>query len=159
MAAPSSGDRYGPWIERAYRCHHRRQQRNRQAIAQGLAAEGVNVVLLARGKEMLDQAADEIKRANNVQTLAVPTDITDMEAVKAAAATTAERFDAVHIVVNNVHNRVRRPGRQLTWSDKEWLEDVDAKTIVVAGQLILRRFVDTSTAPRRRLTRWDVSLR
>ncbi len=130
-----------------------------KAVAQGLAAEGVNVVLLARGKEMLDQAADEIKRANNVQTLAVPTDITDMEAVKAAAATTAERFDAVHIVVNNVHNRVRRPGRQLTWSDKEWLEDVDAKTIVVAGQLILRRFVDTSTAPRRRLTRWDVSLR
>jgi len=100
-----------------------------KAIAKGLAAEGVNVMLLARGKEVLDQAADEIGRANGVQTLAVPPDITDMEAVKAAAAAAAERFGTVHIVINNVHNRVRRPGSQLTWSDKEWLEDVDAKAI------------------------------
>src|SRR3990172_4571940 len=85
-----------------------------KAIAKGLAAEGVNVMLLARGKEVLDQAADEIGRANGVQTLAVPTDITDMEAVKAAAAAAAERFGTVHIVINNVHNRVRRPGSQLT---------------------------------------------
>src|SRR3972149_12191478 len=102
-----------------------------KAIAKGLAAEGVNLVLLARGKEALDQAVDEIKRANDVQTWAVPMDITEMEAVKAAATATAERFGTVHILVNNVHNRVRRPGSQLTWSDKEWLEDVDMKTIGV----------------------------
>src|SRR3972149_2323219 len=100
-----------------------------KAIAKGLVAEGVNVVLLARGKEALDQAVDEIKRANNVQTWAVPMDITDMEAVKAAATATAERFGTVHILVNNVHSRVRRPGSQLTWSDKEWLGDVDTKTV------------------------------
>src|SRR3972149_11328247 len=87
-----------------------------KAIAKGLVAEGVNVVLLARGKEALDQAVDEIKRANNVQTLAVPMDITDMEAVKAAATATAARVGTVHILVNNVHSRGRRPGSQLTWS-------------------------------------------
>jgi NAD(P)-dependent dehydrogenase (short-subunit alcohol dehydrogenase family) len=32
-----------------------------KAIAKGLAAEGVNLVLLARGREMLGQAAQEIK--------------------------------------------------------------------------------------------------
>ena len=100
-----------------------------KAIAKGLAAEGVNIVLLARGKEALDQAAEEIKTAHPVQVLAVPTNVTEMESVKAAAVATAEKFGTVHIVVNNVHNRVRRPGSQLTWEDKEWMEDVDFKTI------------------------------
>ena len=100
-----------------------------KAIAKGLAAEGVNVVLLARGREALDQAAEEIRGANNVQVLAVQTEVTDMETVTAAATATAKQFGTVHIVVNNVHNRVRRPGSQLTWTDKEWLEDVDMKTI------------------------------
>jgi NAD(P)-dependent dehydrogenase (short-subunit alcohol dehydrogenase family) len=100
-----------------------------KAIAKGLAAEGVNVVLLARGKDALDQAVEEIKNENKVQVLAIPTDVTDMETVKTAAATTAETFGTVHIVINNVHNRVRRPGSQLTWSDKEWLEDIDFKTV------------------------------
>jgi NAD(P)-dependent dehydrogenase (short-subunit alcohol dehydrogenase family) len=100
-----------------------------KAIAKGLAVEGVNLVLLARGKEALDQAAEEIKTAHQVDVLAVPTDVTNMETVKAAAAVTAERFGTVHIVVNNVHNRVRRPGSQLTWEDKEWMEDVNFKTI------------------------------
>ena len=49
--------------------------------------------------------------------------------MKAAAEETAKKFRTVHIVVNNVHNRVRRPGSQLGWSDQEWLEDVDFKTI------------------------------
>src|SRR5688572_4900499 len=100
-----------------------------KAIAKGLAAEGVSIVLMARGKEALAQAAEEIKTAYQVEVLAVPTDVTDMESVKAAAAATADKFGTIHIVVNNVHNRVRRPGSQLKWSDKEWMEDVDFKTI------------------------------
>jgi NAD(P)-dependent dehydrogenase (short-subunit alcohol dehydrogenase family) len=100
-----------------------------KAIARGLAAEGVNVVLLARGVETLDQARDEIQRTYDVQVLALPADITKMEAVKAAAGATAQRFGIVNILVNNVHSRVRRPGSQMTWTDEEWLEDVDTKTI------------------------------
>ena len=100
-----------------------------RAIAKGLAAEGVNIMLLARGKEALDQAAGEIKQSSKVDVLTIPTDVTDMESVKASAEETAKKFRTVHIVVNNVHNRVRRPGSQLGWSDKEWLEDVDFKTI------------------------------
>ena len=35
---------------------------------------------------------------------------------------------APEYLVNNVPSRVRRPGSsQLTWSDQEWLEDVDTK--------------------------------
>ena len=100
-----------------------------KSIAKGLAAEGVNIVVLVRGKEALDQAAEEIKQASKVDVLAIPTDVTDMESVKAAAEETAKKYGTVHIVVNNVHNRVRRPGSQLNWSDKEWMEDIDFKTV------------------------------
>ena len=42
-----------------------------KAIARGLAQEGVNLLVLARGKEALDQAADQIRREQGVKVLAV----------------------------------------------------------------------------------------
>ncbi|HET9362259.1 MAG TPA: SDR family NAD(P)-dependent oxidoreductase, partial [Vicinamibacterales bacterium] len=46
-----------------------------KAIARGLADEGVNLVLVARGQEDLDRAAAEICKATGVRVVAVPTDI------------------------------------------------------------------------------------
>jgi 3-oxoacyl-[acyl-carrier protein] reductase len=57
-----------------------------KAIARGLAAEGVNLVVIARGKELLDQTAEEIRQHSGVRVLAVPGDITNSASVNAAAA-------------------------------------------------------------------------
>ncbi len=46
-----------------------------KAIARGLAAEGVNLVLLARGKEQLEKTGEEIAKESGVQVLAIPADI------------------------------------------------------------------------------------
>lgn len=100
-----------------------------KAIAKGLAAEGANVVLLARGAEQLVKAADEIKDTGHTQVLAMPADVTNMETVKAAATATAEQFGTIHILVNNAGGPIRRMDRQITWSDEEWLADVNLKTI------------------------------
>src|SRR3954469_24020187 len=83
-----------------------------KAIAKGLASEGVNVVLLARGKEQLDKAAEEIKSQHKVRVLAIPTDITTTDSVKAAADAVGTEFGAVHIVVNNAGGPIRRMDRQ-----------------------------------------------
>ena len=56
-----------------------------KAIARGLADEGVNLVLLARGVEELERAAAEIRKATGVRVVTVPTDMRDTAAVKAAA--------------------------------------------------------------------------
>ena len=61
-------------------------------IARGLANEGVDVILLARGKDALEQAAEEIHAATGVRVLAVPTDMRDMAAVTAAAAAAERPF-------------------------------------------------------------------
>jgi 3-oxoacyl-[acyl-carrier protein] reductase len=100
-----------------------------KAAARGLAVEGVNLVLLARGRENLDKAASEIASASGVEVLAIPTDMRDAHAVNAAAGRAAARFGTIHILINTAGNRMRRPDRQILWDDEEWLDDVNVKTI------------------------------
>lgn len=100
-----------------------------KAIAKGLAAEGVNLVLLARGQEALDETAKEIGGAHDVDILTVSTDIRDAESVNAMAAAAAERFGTIHILVNSAGHRMRRFDRQLLWDDDDWTSDIDHKTV------------------------------
>ncbi len=100
-----------------------------KAAARGLAAEGVNLVLLARGKENLDKAAEEITRESSVEVLTIPTNVRDADSVNAAAAAAASRFGTIHMLVYTASNRMRRPGRQILWEDEEWLDDVNVKLI------------------------------
>ena len=98
-------------------------------IARGLANEGVDVILLARGKDELEQAAEEIHTETGVRVLAVPTDLRDTGSVKAAAAAAQARFGAVHILVNNAGGPIKRQEPQITWPDSDWLDDVNTKTL------------------------------
>jgi len=98
-------------------------------IARGLACEGVDLVLLARGKDALEQAAEEIHAATGVRVLAVQADMRDMTSVTAAAAAAKDRFGTVHILVNNAGGPIKRQERQITWPDTDWLDDVNIKTI------------------------------
>jgi NAD(P)-dependent dehydrogenase (short-subunit alcohol dehydrogenase family) len=100
-----------------------------KAIARGLAAEGVNLVLVARGQEALDATADDIRRGSGVQVLGVSADVRQMDQVQAAAAAASAQLGTVHIVVNNAGGPIKRPGRQITWDDADWLDDVNLKAI------------------------------
>jgi NAD(P)-dependent dehydrogenase (short-subunit alcohol dehydrogenase family) len=100
-----------------------------KAIARGLAAEGENLGLLARGREALDATADEIRGCAGVKVVAVAADVRDATQVKAAASAAAAELGTVHIVVNNAGGPIKRPGRQITWDDTDWLDDVNLKTI------------------------------
>src|SRR5512147_2832782 len=79
-----------------------------KAIARGLADEGVNLVLLARGAEDLNRAAAEICAATGVRVVAVPTDMRETSAVNAAAARAGKEFGTVHILVNNAGGPIKR---------------------------------------------------
>jgi NAD(P)-dependent dehydrogenase (short-subunit alcohol dehydrogenase family) len=98
-----------------------------KAIAKSLAAEGVNVVLLARNPELLNAAAEEIRNGSGVRVLAIPTDIKKSDAVKAAADHAAAQFKTLHILVNNAGAAMRRFDRQITWPDTDWIDDIDGK--------------------------------
>jgi citronellol/citronellal dehydrogenase len=77
------------------------------AIAKKAAADGANIVLVAKTTEpnpklpgTLYSAAEEIVAAGG-QALPVPTDIRDENAVAAAVAAGVERFGGIDILVNN----------------------------------------------------------
>jgi len=99
-----------------------------KAIARALAAEGVDLVLLARGKDQLEHAAEEIRRSG-VRVTTISTDIMRSDSVNAAATAVKSEFPTVHIVVNNAGGPIRRMDRQITWPDSDWVDDVNLKTM------------------------------
>src|SRR5260221_9848081 len=100
-----------------------------KAAAKGVAAEGVNLVLLAREKKTLDKTAGEIASKTPVEVPPTPANMRDANAVNAAAAAAATRFGTIHILVCTAGNRMRRPDRQILWDDEDWLDDMNVKTI------------------------------
>ena len=100
-----------------------------KAIGRGLAAEGVNLVLIARHREHLEKAAAEIGGESGVQVLAVVADIANTESLKEAAVAAKDRFGTIHIVVNNAGSPMRRMDRQINWPDTDWADDVNLKMI------------------------------
>lgn len=70
------------------------------AVARGLAAEGVDVVLAARSAEALDSAARAVAGDTGRRVLAVPTDTGDDEQVRELVARTVSELGGVDILVN-----------------------------------------------------------
>lgn len=70
------------------------------ALAERFARDGLNVVLADVEEGALAGAADRMG-ALGVDTLAVPTDVSDNQAVQALADAAVERFGSVHVVCNN----------------------------------------------------------
>jgi NAD(P)-dependent dehydrogenase (short-subunit alcohol dehydrogenase family) len=100
-----------------------------KAVARGLAREGMNVVLLARGQEQLQKAADDIKAESGGRALGLVADVTNMASLKAAADAVKEQLGAVHVVVNNAGGPMRRMDRQILWPDTDWMDDLNLKIV------------------------------
>ena len=66
-----------------------------------LARDGANVALAARREDRLDEIADEVADEHDVETLAVPTDVTDEGAVEELLTEAVEAFGELDVLVNN----------------------------------------------------------
>lgn len=71
-----------------------------KAIAFAFAAAGAKVVLAARTRETLEQAAAEL-RETGAEALVVPTDVTSVDAVKHLIQRTLDVYQRVDILINN----------------------------------------------------------
>lgn len=72
-----------------------------RGCAEALAAEGVNVVLVARGAEAVRDAADHIARTYGVAAVGHAADSSDADAVEHVIAAVEQRFGGIDILVNN----------------------------------------------------------
>ncbi len=89
-----------------------------EGIAKAFADAGAAVVVAARHADRVARVAAEIT-AQGGRALAVPTDVTDRQAVVALAGAAVGSFGGLHIWVNNAGgSAVRAPLREL--SDEDW---------------------------------------
>jgi len=94
-----------------------------KGCAQALAAEGVDLVITARGKEALEATAADIRKRYGVKVTAVAGDITTPEGRAAALAACA----SPDILVNNAGGPP--PGDFRDWSREDWLKALDANML------------------------------
>jgi len=79
-----------------------------EAGAERFAAEGAEVIVVARRAELLDELSGRIADAGGTAA-AIPCDLSDLDAVDELAGTVERRFGGVDILVNNAGRSIRRP--------------------------------------------------
>jgi NAD(P)-dependent dehydrogenase (short-subunit alcohol dehydrogenase family) len=72
-----------------------------KAIARELAREGVDVAIVARSREPLEQAARELAQETGRRIIALPADVTSKAQVDSMVAQAAEQLGGLHILVNS----------------------------------------------------------
>ena len=91
-------------------------------MAEGFAAQGADVVIMARRVEKLEQVAEKI-RSFGKEVLSVRCDVTDTESVDAAAEAVIKKFGKVDILVNCAGSA--KNAGVVTMTDDEWDFTID----------------------------------
>ncbi len=95
-----------------------------RAIAHAYAKEGASVGLMARNPEALAAAVRECEEMGARKAIFVPTDVSDAEAVEAAAARIEEELGPIDVWVNDAMVSVFSPVKEMTAADYKRVTEV-----------------------------------
>lgn len=108
------------------------------AAASKLAGEGANVVIADLGtaadpelpvstgdENEMTAIAAQIAQRHGVDTLAVNLNVTDAASISRMAATIGERFEKIHILVNNAGASFGVPNAVHTYDESAWMKTID----------------------------------
>jgi NAD(P)-dependent dehydrogenase (short-subunit alcohol dehydrogenase family) len=90
------------------------------AIAHEFAFHGCSLGLFARSAEYIEDLAADL-RSDDIDAIAIPTDVTDTDEVAAGFETVREELGSVDVLV---HNAAARSGGPITHCDSEQFENV-----------------------------------
>ncbi|MFF5183332.1 SDR family oxidoreductase [Streptomyces sp. NPDC000345] len=111
-----------------------------RATALAFAARGDRVALLARGREGLATAADEVQRAGG-EALVVSVDMADAKAVEDAAQKVADAFGRIDVWVNNAFAGVFAPFTEITPDEFRRVTEVTYLGYVFGTRAALRHML------------------
>ena len=100
-----------------------------EATARLLAKQGATVALAARRAERIDALAAEINAAGG-KALAVATDVTDREQVRALVDAVVKKFGKVDVMLNNAGLMPLAPLEELKTSEWDQMIDVNLKGVL-----------------------------
>lgn len=111
-----------------------------RATARAFAQDGWDVALIARGREGLEAAAAEVRAAGR-RALALPLDVSDAEAVEAAAGRVEAELGPIAVWVNNAMLSVFSPVREMRADEYRRVTDVTYLGYVHGTLAALRRML------------------
>jgi 3-oxoacyl-[acyl-carrier protein] reductase len=90
-----------------------------KSIARRLAQSGINVVLAARTKDVLDESVAELRKEHDVEVLGVPCDVSSLPDLERLVDVTLEKMGKIDILINNAGVSSQHP------FDKQPLDDIE----------------------------------
>jgi NAD(P)-dependent dehydrogenase (short-subunit alcohol dehydrogenase family) len=93
------------------------------AVARSLAAEGVDLALVARGVEALERAAEQVAAESGQRAIAVPADTGEDDAVAAMVEAVVGRLGGVDILVN----AAATPATRAPFTDEDLDREINVK--------------------------------
>ncbi|MGV9453546.1 SDR family oxidoreductase [Streptomyces sp. NPDC003635] len=111
-----------------------------RAAAVAFAARGDRVALLARGREGLSAAADDVQRAGG-EALVVNVDMADAKAVEDAAQQVADAFGRIDVWVNNAFAGIYAPFTEITPDEFRRVTEVTYLGYVFGTRAALRHML------------------
>lgn len=113
-----------------------------KAISLKFAAKNNNIslILAARDKTQLERVQREIDEFN-VQSLIIPTDVTNEEQVKALVHKTIDQFGKVDILINNAGVARFKRADEFTLDDYHYMFDVNVKGVFLVTKYIVPHMV------------------
>ncbi len=106
-----------------------------KAIALGLADAGADVVVASRTQADLDQVAEEIT-AKGSQSLAISTDMTDVDSIQHLAEETVATFGKIDILINNAGQGDTVPFLKLSVDQWDRIMNVNLKGYFLCTQVV-----------------------
>lgn len=111
-----------------------------KAMAMRLAEAGLNLVLVARRREMLDQLSDEISERFNVETMVIDADLSELDAVEAVIVAT-ETLD-IGLLVASAGFGTAGKFIEMPLERELAMLDVNSRAVLTMSHHFGRRFAD-----------------
>lgn len=109
-----------------------------RAIAQGLAEHGANIALVARTKEQLDAAAQQIRKDTGKTVRTFPFDVENIGQIDALFESIVTETNGIDILVNCAGTTIRGPAEDVDIQTWQKVLDVNLTAVLVLSQAFCR---------------------
>ena len=114
-------------------------------IAYTLAKNGYNLVINSRNQQEAEKVAKEITQSENVRTIGIAANVSDVYAVNQMIKKTLDEFGQIDVLVNNAGVLVVKPVSETT--EKEWddLLNTNLKGVFVCSKAVLPQMISQNS--------------
>jgi NAD(P)-dependent dehydrogenase (short-subunit alcohol dehydrogenase family) len=108
-----------------------------QAMAEGLASAGADVLVTSRHADEADAAAKQISRDYGRKAIGITADVTSPDAVAAMIERALREFGKIDILVNNAGINIRGPIEELTYEQFKQVNDINVGGVWLCSRAVV----------------------